>query len=46
MFYVSCVWVLFVVMLCSVVGGVLDFYLSVMRVVGGVILRIICVFRV
>ena len=44
---IVCVWVLFIVWWCSVVGGwggVL-FVLSVMRVVGGVPLWVVCVFR-
>ena len=41
------VWVLSVVLWCSVVGvwGVASFVLSVMRVVGGVPLWVVCVFR-
>ena len=47
------VWVMFVVLWCSVVsecvcvggGGGCDFVLSVMRVVGGVLLRIVWMFR-
>ena len=39
--------VLFVVLCCSIVGvcGVVIFVLSVMRVVGGVPLLVVCVFR-
>ena len=42
MLFVSCVWVL----LCSVVGvcGVVEFVLSVMRIVGGVLLWVVSVF--
>ena len=47
MLFVSYVWVLFVVLWCSVVGvwGDVIFVLSVMRVVGGVPLWVVCVFR-
>ena len=47
MLFVSYVWVLFVVLLCNVVGvwGVVNFVLYVMLVVGGVPLWVVCVFR-
>ena len=47
MLFVSYVWVLFVALRCSVVGvwGVVIFVSSVMRVVGGVPLWVVCVFR-
>ena len=47
MLFVSCVCVLFVVLRCSVVGvwGVVIFVLTVMRVVGGLPLWVVCVFR-
>ena len=49
MVFVSYVWVLFVVLCCDVmqcsVVGVVIFVLSVTRVVGGVPLWIVCVFR-
>ena len=47
MLFVSYVWVLFVVLCCTVVGvwGVVILVLYVMRAVGGVPLWVECVFR-